>query len=429
MKFLDIFQIFSVMVAIALTVFYLYQFIYIVYAIFHRHVPVVPEAKENHRYAIFISARNEQGVVYELLDSLMAQDYPKDRYDVYLVADNCTDNTAGVAREHGAYVFERENHEQVGKGFALNYLYAEVNKLKGEGYYDAYIVFDADNIVDDQFLKEANKTFDTGKFDAFTTYRNSKNYDGNWISTAYSIWFMHEARHLNYPRMMMGAQCMISGTGFCVSDKVMRANGGWPYYLLTEDIQFSVASTLKNLRIGYCDTAILYDEQPTSMKQSWRQRLRWAKGFYQIDGKYIGQLLKGFWTLKGRKLACYDVLMTVIPCSLLTVATILISAYVLCAAWFMPYYVMMVFRQQIFVLLGLTLLNFYAGLIVMGALTIHMESPRIHTTPWKKWKNLWLFPVFMLTYLPITIQAMFAKVKWTPIQHYSTEQLNDANKG
>ena len=86
------------------------------------HVPVVPEAKENHRYAIFISARNEQGVVYELLDSLMAQDYPKDRYDVYLVADNCTDNTAGVAREHG---YPRFNGPQafgdamVGYGFNL----------------------------------------------------------------------------------------------------------------------------------------------------------------------------------------------------------------------------------------------------------------------------------------------------------------------
>jgi Glycosyltransferases, probably involved in cell wall biogenesis len=185
------FQIFSVIVAIALTIFYLYQFIYILYAIFHRHVPVLPDAKKNHRFAIFISARNEQGVIFELLDSLTSQDYPKDRYDIYVVADNCTDNTAGVAREHGAYVFEREDHEQVGKGYALNYLYAKVKELKGVGYYDAYIVFDADNIVDKEFFREANKTFDTGKFDAFTTYRNSKNYDGNWITTAYSIWFMH----------------------------------------------------------------------------------------------------------------------------------------------------------------------------------------------------------------------------------------------
>lgn len=422
------FQIFSVMVAIALTVFYLYQFIYIIYSITHRKMAPLPEAKVDHRYAIFISARNEAGVIYELLDSLTSQEYPKECYDIYVVADNCTDNTAEVAREHGAYVFERENHEQVGKGYALNYLYAKVNELKGVGYYDAYIVFDADNIVDRQFLNEANKTFDTGKFDAFTTYRNTKNYDTNWITTAYSIWFMHEARHLNYPRMQMGAQCMISGTGFCVSDKVMQANGGWPYYFLTEDIQFSVASTLSNLRIGYCDTAMLYDEQPSSMKQSWNQRLRWAKGFYQIDGRYLGKLFKGIFTMKNRRLACYDVMMTILPCSLLTVLTIGICAYVLCAAWFMPYYVQMVFRQQIFVLLGLTALNFYMGLIVIGGLTIIMEKDRIHATHGHPAKNLWLFPIFMLTYLPLTIEAMFAKVKWTPIQHYSTEQIKQEDK-
>lgn len=417
------FQIFSVIVAITLTVFYLYQAIYVLYAIFHRKAPKLPEAKKNHRYAIFISARNEEGVIFELLDSLMQQEYPKECFDIYVVADNCTDQTAEVSRQHGAHVFERQDQEHVGKGYALNYIYAKVTELKGEGYYEAYFVFDADNIIDNQFLKEANKTFDTGKFDAFTTYRNSKNYDTNWITTAYSIWFMHEARHLNYPRMCMGAQCMISGTGFCVSEKVMKDNNGWPYYLLTEDIQFSVASTLSNLRIGYCNDAILYDEQPASMKQSWNQRLRWAKGFYQIDGKYIGSLIKGIFTMPKRRLACYDVLMTIIPCSLLTILTLAICIYVLCAAWFMPYYVQMVFRQQILVLLGLTLLNFYLGLIVVGGLTILMESKRIHTTTWKKWKNLWLFPVFMMTYLPITIQAIFAKVKWTPIKHYSTEEI------
>ncbi|MCH4226403.1 MAG: glycosyltransferase [Solobacterium sp.] len=419
------FQIFSVIVAISLTVFYLYQFIYIVYAIFHRHVPKLPDAKVNHRYAIFISARNEESVIFELLDSLTKQDYPKECYDIYVVADNCTDHTAEVSAQHGAVVFERQDHEKVGKGYALNYIYGKVQELKGKGYYDAYFVFDADNLVDDQFLKEANKTFDTGKYDAFTSYRNSKNYDVNWITASYSLWFMHEARHLNYPRMCMGAQCMISGTGFCVSEKVMQENNGWPYYLLTEDIQFSVASTLNNLRIGYCDSAILYDEQPASMKQSWNQRLRWAKGFYQIDARYIGKLIKGIFTMPKRRLACYDVLMTVVPCSLLTVMTILICGYVLCSAWFMPYYVQMVFRQQIFVLLGLTLLNFYGGLIIVGGLTIIMENDRIHTTKWKKWKNLWLFPVFMLTYLPLTIEAMFAKVKWTPIKHYSTDEISN----
>ena len=97
------------------------------------------------------------------------------------------------------------------------------------------------------------------------------------------IWFLREARFLNYPRMKLHTNCAISGTGFLVSSKIIEENGGWPYHLLTEDIQFSTVCATKGWRIGYCDDAILYDEQPVTFSQSWRQRMRWAKGFYQVN--------------------------------------------------------------------------------------------------------------------------------------------------
>ena len=428
MNFLEQFRMLSTLITTLVGLLYFYQGIYIIYTLIHPKAPKLPDAKVNHKFAIFMSARNEQGVIGELLDSLNKQDYPKECYDLYVVADNCTDQTAEVARSHGATVYERQNKVEVGKGYALNYLYNLVCDLKGSDYYDAFMVFDADNIVDSQFLKEANKTVDLGKYDAFTTYRNSKNFDQNWITAAYSIWFMHEARHLNYPRMQLGAQCMISGTGFVVTNAVMKENNGWPYYFLTEDIQFSVASTLKGLRIGYCDAAMLYDEQPSTLKQSWNQRLRWSKGFYQIDGKYVGKLIKGIFTMPKRRLACYDVLMTVLPCSFVMLGIVLFSFYLLAAAWFMPYYVQLVFRQEILVLLGMTLLNFWIGLMGMGLLTVIMEWNKIKTTSWNKLKHIFMFPFYMLMYLPLSVVALFKKVEWTPIQHYSTEELSNKNK-
>lgn len=427
MRFLDQFNMFTFVIMVLMTVFYLYQFIYIVYSVFHRKVPALPEAKKNHRYAIFISARNEEGVIGELLDSLNKQDYPKDAFDIYVVADNCTDHTADTARKHGAIVFERSNQTEVGKGYALNYLYHQVSDYKGAGYYEAYIVFDADNLVDRNFLKEINKTFDTGKYDGITTYRNSKNFGENWLTAAYSIWFMHEARHLNYVRSSIGANCMISGTGFLVSERVMQKNGGWPFYLLTEDIQFSVQSALNGVRIGYCDRAILYDEQPASWRQAWRQRLRWAKGFYQIDNRYIGSLIRGiFKSKRGWKLACYDVLMTVVPCSLLTILIVALAMWILGATWFMPYYVKLIFRADIVRYLISSLGMTWLGLMAMAALTVYMEWDRIHADSWTKVKYIWLFPIYLLSYIPIAIQAMFAKVKWTPIQHYSTAEITNA---
>ena len=301
MNILEQFRLFTTLVIQFLTVFYAYQVIYILISIIKRKVASLKDTDIRNRFAIFISARNEEGVISELLDSLNKQEYPRDKYDIYVVADNCTDHTAQVSRDNGAIVYERFNKEEVGKGYALNYLYTKVSSLKGRKYYDAFVVFDADNIVDPAFLKESNKKLASGKYDAFTTYRNSKNFGTNWLSAAYSIWFLHEARHLNYVRDMIGAQCMISGTGFVITSSLMDENDGWPYYFLTEDIQFSVASTINNKRIGYCDSAMLYDEQPSTMEQSWKQRLRWAKGFYQIDGKYLGDLTKGLLSKNGKR--------------------------------------------------------------------------------------------------------------------------------
>lgn len=423
MRFLGYFNLFVTIIFTILTILYTYQMIYILISIWKRKVKPLPLAKKKHRFAVLISARNEAGVIGELLDSLHQQTYDHGYYDLYVVADNCTDQTAQVAKEHGAIVFERFDQEQKGKGYALNYLYHEICALKSADYYDAFMVFDADNIIDSHFIEEVNKTVDLGKFDALTTYRNSKNFAQNWLTAAYSIWFMHEARHLNYPRMLLGAQCMISGTGFVVSSKVMKQNHGWPYYLLTEDIQFSVDSTLKGLRIGYCDSAILYDEQPSTWKQSWNQRLRWAKGFYQIDRQYLGALAKGVFTMKKRHLACYDVLFTVAPAMLLTIVILMLVGWLFASAGLMPYYVRLVIQAEMLKTLLVVLGNMWLSLMAIAIVTVIMEWKRIEVKPMDKIKSVFLFPIYILSYMPIAIQALFAKVEWKPIQHYSRSQL------
>jgi cellulose synthase/poly-beta-1,6-N-acetylglucosamine synthase-like glycosyltransferase len=140
-----------------------------------------------------------------------------------------------------------------------------------------------------------NKVFSDG-YDIITSYRNSKNYDSNWISAGYSLWFLRESKYLNYSRMLLDTSCAISGTGFCVSRSVIEKDGGWKYYLLTEDIEFTIDHVLKGYKIGFAPNAVLYDEQPTTFSQSWLQRLRWSKGFLQVWMKYGGRLIKGIFT-------------------------------------------------------------------------------------------------------------------------------------
>lgn len=151
-------------------------------------------------------------------------------------------------------------------------------------------------------------------------YRNSKNYGDNWISAGYALWFIRESRYLNNSRMLLGTSCAVSGTGFLFSRQVMESTNGWKFHLLTEDIEFSVHHILQGRKIGFCADAVLYDEQPVTFRQSWRQRLRWARGFLQVFRKYGFGLVKGIG--KGH-FSCYDMSMTVMPAYILTVGLII----------------------------------------------------------------------------------------------------------
>lgn len=373
------------------------------------------------RYAALICARNEAAVIGELIHSLKQQDYPAKLLDIYVLADNCTDDTARQAKKAGALVYQRFNREKVGKGYALDELLGNIDRDGGLERYEGFFVFDADNIVDPGFVREMNRTHARG-YQVITSYRNSKNFAGNWIAYGYAVWFLHEARFINFPRMRLGTSCAVSGTGFLVSTKVLRRCGGWPFHLLTEDIQFSVDCALKGEKIGYCDTAMLYDEQPEHFSQAWNQRLRWSKGFYQIDRQYLGALLKGA-LHSDHKMSCYDLMMTVAPAMLLSVAFVLLNVGALAACLFLPAAAVQLLLLRTLRYLLFTLLFAYAGLLLLGLLTVLKEWKRIQVPTVQKLIYLPLFPLFMATYIPIALVALFRRVEWTPIRHNSLKQL------
>ena len=416
---------FNFLLALTISAAYFYQLVYLMYGIISLKKPWIFIAGQEHRYAVMISARNEEEVIGELIASLKAQNYPKDKLDIYVVADNCTDRTADAAREAGAIVYERFDQVHKGKGFALGYLLHELRADVGESGYDGFFVFDADNIVDENFVAEMNKVFDTGDYAALTSYRNSKNFADNWISAGYGLWFMRETRFLNFPRMLLGTNCAISGTGFLISAGVVKENGGWPYHLLTEDIEFSANCALKGQRIGYCETAILYDEQPTTFRQSWDQRLRWSKGFYQVDFKYGLDLVKGCFTNRANKFSCYDMLMTVAPGMLLTLMMIAMNLILLVTAFTEPDYIARrVFHEATGALLSAGVM-FYISLFTFGLATTITEWRKIRATAWQKILYTFTFPLFQFTYVPIALVALVTKVEWRPIKHtaMSSEKL------
>lgn len=464
---------------------YMYQAVYAVIVLVKDHrrkVDVVDDAPL-HKFAVMIAGRNEEAVIGELVRSIKNQDYPEELIDIFVIADNCTDNTAEVSAAAGAEVLVRNDRLVVGKSHALDFALNRIRVLYGDESgrtdYDGYFVFDADNVLDPGFVAAMNRGMNRG-YQVLTCYRNSKNYDSNWISAGSALWFLREAKFLSNARYMMGSSCAISGTGFMISADILESNGGWIHHLLTEDIEFSTDCIAHGIRIGYCADAYVYDEQPTTMRDSWRQRMRWAKGFYQVLLKYGSFLFNGIFRDKGGRFACYDMFMTIAPAMLLTLAGVAVNlAFCLTgivqmagiaasvqtvaastgasiaadSSWFTMATGMMsgsLFEgdplssfntSQVSTMLayaearativtsvlslGGCFLSFAVVMLVFGTLTTITEWNHIHAKASAKIKYLFTFPIFMLTYVPIALIAVFKKVEWKPITHNVVRSVAD----
>ena len=408
----------NIVIAVVFTCCYAYQLFFLAVPFTKKQEPHKPEVL--HRFAILICARNEEAVIADLIQSIRHQTYDQSLLTVFVMADNCTDATADIARREGAVVYTRFNREKVGKGYALEQLLLHVLKAQtGHGYpkvYDGFFVFDADNVLDCRFVEEMNRTFSDG-YEVVTSYRNSKNYGDNWISAGYGVWFLREAKFLNQARLTLNTSCAVSGTGFFIAADILKAAGGWKWHLLTEDIEFSAASIIDGVRISYCPTAVLYDEQPITFRDSWNQRFRWAKGFYQVFAHYAGGLVKGTLTNpRGYRFACYDMLMTIAPGMLLSIISILFNTIIIVLA------VTGVMSTGVAIASSVTsvvfcLCNYLMFMFVFGVLTTFVEWDSIRTTTAKKLRYMFTFPLFMLTYIPIALIALVKKAAWKPIRH------------
>ena len=406
----------NLVIAIIFCICYSYQFLYVIVSLMKKDKP--HQETKAHRFAVLIAARNEETVINHLIDSINTQTYDQGEVTVFVVADNCTDQTAACARKMGAIVYERFDQTKIGKGHAMEFLLNQMEKDYAP--FDGYFVFDADNVLDQNYILEMNKTFSDG-YDIITSYRNSKNYGDNWISSGYAIWFLWESEFLNRGRMLLGTSCAVSGTGFFFSRRIIEKYGGWKFFLLTEDIQFTVDNVLSGEKIGYCRQAMLYDEQPVKFQQSFRQRMRWAKGFFQVFHRYGLDLFKG--SLQ-RNTSCYDMLMVIMPAIILTLFTLIFNGSMIL---FGDYTTSQ--DDLIMMMMGRMILNMYFMLVFIATVTIATQWKNIHTTSFKKLAYIFTFPFFMFTYIPITIVAFFKKVEWQPIEHSRAKTLAEIKEG
>ncbi len=393
----------NLIIGIIFVLCYGYQLWYILVAYLKKEKPL-PEPKKN-CLAVMISARNEEVVIARLISSLTAQSYDKELYKIFVVADNCTDKTASLARESGAVVYERFDSEKRGKGYALDFLIHKIWEDYGEDTFDGFVLFDADNTAHPDFLTEINKVFSAG-YDVVTAYRNSANYGKNWLTAGMGMYFLRDATIMNRARAKMGYNTCVTGTGFLLSNRLARENGGWPFHTLTEDGEFTMENACRGVKTSYAHDAIFYDEQPETYKDSWNQKVRWCKGGQQIFDKYLWKLISG--TIKKRSMTLFD-MTNFLFCAYFT-AVVTVVANLVAVPWALfkgadPISVLLMF-------LGMVGFAYFALLIFSICVTIS-DWQRIDATPQKKVLYALTFPVFIFSFAPPAIAALFIKrLEW-----------------
>lgn len=383
-------------------------------------------AKKNHKYAILIAARNEKNVIGNLLDSISKQDYPSDLITVFVVADNCTDNTAEIARAHGAYCYERFDDQHRTKGFALQFLLEKIEEDFGRQSFEGYFIFDADNLLKKDYITRMNEAFDEGE-KIITSYRNTKNFDDNWISASYALHWLRSIRASHRARSVFKLATNIQGTGFLFASELVK--DGWKYTSLTEDRAFTADAVVQGYRISYNDAAEFYDEQPTNLRVALRQRIRWAKGHILAFFESGWGLFKNIFIAKGfrNKFMSYDMFFLITPRAIFSwFRRIVVGALYI-------YFASKGFWAALFTVLWWRIGWRISNHIPAAAMAVYVlitERKRIKKMNF--WKKVWfcfMWPLFDIIGVVSMYIALFMKVQWKPIPHDSKVDIDMLNQG
>ena len=363
---------------------------------------------KKHKFSIIIAARNEEKVIGNLIDSLKKQNYDNKLYDINVIINNSTDNTLKVAKEHGANAIECEIPVK-SKGEVLRYVFKKFKDKK----FDAYIIFDADNVVHPDFLLYMNKSLNSG-FKVAQGFRDSKNYQDNWISGSYTLFYYLQNFFFNLSRKKLRASASINGTGFMVKKEFIE-NLDFNPVTLTEDVELTTVCAINNERIDFVKNAITYDEQPTSFSVSLTQRLRWSKGNLQCWKHYHHRLFKTF--IKHYNLAAVDMYLN----NLAAIVQVLSVLVVL-----LGFIEKMITTKVVFSVFGIVgLLLSYVGTVIVSLFVTIYNKKNVTAMA----SSLILFSLFMLTWFPINLVSIFKKhVNWKHIGHDKNINIDDIIK-
>ena len=377
-----------------------FSFYFLIIALFAwKHPAPCAKSRPRTRFACLIAARNEEAVIGALVESLRTQSYPAALYDIYVIPNNCTDDTEGAARAAGAKIFRCFEPVRC-KGDALH---EAVAWLLPQGY-DAFCVFDADNLVHPDFLSHMNDAFCAGARGAKGRMR-VKNPGDSWVAGCYGLYFSLFDVFFNRPRAALGLSAKLVGTGFAVRREVLSKMGGWNTDTIAEDAEFAAQCACGGERVWWVSEALTYDEAPDSLRVSFTQRLRWCSGIQCVARRKLGELARALGRVDEPRVidmmfflcAPFVQVLSLLPGLLLSLDAAICGTL---GGWL--------------VFLALSLLLVGAGMIGFAAAAALAFGYRGRDMV----KSVLLFPLFMATWLPLQAAALARPVRaWRPIRH------------
>lgn len=358
----------------------------------------VPKEKNNKgKFAILIPARDESRVIEELLNSILNQTRKINSDDVYVIVEEESDKTVELVKNKNMNIVFRHDLSKKRKGYALDDAIKEI--LEQKKHYDAYFIFDADNVLDKDYIKNMEEAYEDG-YDIGIGYRNTKNGNDSVIAAASSLTFSMINTLGNEHKTKCNNTLTISGTGFYIKGDIIEKLSGYPFNSLTEDYELTLYATLNDLTTTYVKNAIFFDEQPVKYNITINQRTRWIKGFFEARKKYIPLLLKK--EINKNFSSSFHQIMGVTPYILLIIGLlgILLINY---------------FNVKNTIIL---ILFVYLIMVLITSIMVLKENTYLNINNKMKIKVILYNPIFLTTYIICLFKAILNKdVKWLKIEH------------
>lgn len=367
------------------------------------------KAKKDASFCILIPARNESKVIETLLSSIMKQTYSILPSSIYVIVEDNLDPTVEICKKYQVNVFVRTTIEgRRRKGYALDEALKSIHKN-----YDAYVILDADNILDENFLKEMNATYKEG-YDIGVGYRNCKNGNKSLFAATSALTFSMINTLSNKVRSKRNKNIIVSGTGFYIDGDWIRKWGGYPFHSLTEDYELSLYATLHNMTSAYNEDAIFYDEQPITYKETIKQRVRWIRGYFDSRKEYVPLLTKEY--KKTNSISQYQATVGVKPYVWIVIGLVLVLL-----GEFITLIYHTIFQDNFTKCLYFLVMLFgfiYGVLFLFTFLLLILERKKLNLSFSMKIKALFFNPIFLITYVYCALKAVLKKeVGWDAIAH------------